>query len=64
MAAIATPTPLCTAAELADYLGVTRATIYNQLKLGMPSIKIGRARRFRLADVDAWLEGQRTGDAA
>ena len=57
---------LRTAAELAEHLGVTRQTVYNQLKIGMPSIKVGRARRFRLADVDAWLDGQQTGsgDAA
>lgn len=45
-----------TAAELADHYGVTRVTIYNLLKRGMPSFKVGRCRRFRLAETDAWLD--------
>lgn len=57
--------PLLTAEQLADHYGVTRATIYNLMKRGMPSLKIGRARRFRLAECDSWLEGeQNTAQAA
>ncbi|HXH58908.1 helix-turn-helix domain-containing protein [Iamia sp.] len=45
-----------TAAELATRLGVSRATIYNELKRGLPSRKIGRARRFDPRQVDAFYE--------
>lgn len=57
-------TRLVTAAELAAHYGVSRATIYNLLSRGMPSLKVGRARRFRLADVDAWLDAQNAGQVA
>lgn len=52
------PDRLVTAAELAVYYGVTRATVYNLMNRGLPSMKIGRARRFRPSEVDAWLEAQ------
>jgi excisionase family DNA binding protein len=45
-----------TAAELADRLKVSRAHIYNLLARGLPSIKVGRCRRFRRIDVDKWLD--------
>lgn len=50
--------PYMTADQLAEHLGVTRPTIYNLMSRGMPSLKVGRCRRFRLDDVEAWLEGQ------
>lgn len=52
------------ASALAETLGVTRATVYNLMGRGMPSLKVGRCRRFRLDDVLAWLECQQNGDAA
>lgn len=55
---------LLTANELARRYGVTRQTIYNLMKRGMPSLRLGSARRFRLADVDAWLDAQQGNDAA
>ena len=58
---------LITAAELAARWGVSRAHIYNSLHLGLPSIELGRARRFRIATSDRWLEDQQNdhpGDAA
>lgn len=54
---------LVSAAEVADHYGVSRAHVYNLLARGMPSVKVGRCRRFRLSDVDAWLDAQ-NGDAA
>lgn len=60
----ATESPQCVddrlrnAAELAEYLGLCRASVYNLLDAGMPSIKIGRARRFRLSEVEAWLDAR------
>ena len=44
-----------TVPELARLLKVSRATIYNWLKIGLPSIKIANSRRFELHDVCAWL---------
>lgn len=44
-----------TAAELAERWGVTRATIYNLMARGLPSVSIGRCRRFIRGDADAWL---------
>ena len=49
---------LLSAAELAEHYGICRASVYNLLNQGLPSIKIGRSRRFRLAEVDAWLDAQ------
>ncbi len=49
---------LVSAAELADRWGVCRATIYNSLPRGLPSVRIGRARRFRVAEADRWLDAQ------
>jgi excisionase family DNA binding protein len=47
---------LLTADELADHLNVSRAQVYNFLRQGLPSLKLGRSRRFRLADVTDWLD--------
>ncbi len=47
--------------ELAAYLGVTRAVIYqNRHRRGdlPPAIKVGRHLRFRLDDVQAWLDAK------
>ena len=42
------PERLSTPDELAKHLGVCRATVYNQLLTkGVPSVKVGRSRRFR-----------------
>ena len=46
---------------LAEYLNLAEQTIYNRHSTGgdLPkTIKIGRLLRFRLTDVDAWLEKQ------
>jgi excisionase family DNA binding protein len=56
---------LVSAAELAKFYGVSRAHIYNLMNRGMPSVKVGRCRRFRLAETDAWLDTQaRSGKAS
>ena len=46
--------------ELADWLGVTPATIYRwrYTRTGPPGIKVGRHLRFRVSSVQAWLEEQ------
>lgn len=55
---------LLDAQELADYYSVCRASIYNLMAQGLPSVKIGRARRFRVPDTDAWLEAQQSEQVA
>jgi excisionase family DNA binding protein len=47
--------------ELAEYLGVTRAVIYQNRHRGgdlPPAIKVGRHLRFRLDVVQAWLDAK------
>ena len=55
---------LLSPAALAETLGITRATVYNLMARGMPSLKVGRCRRFRLDDVLAWLEAEQNGPEA
>lgn len=51
--------------QLAQRWAVTRGTIYKFLDDGLPSLKLGRARRIRLADAEAWIAArQDSGDAA
>lgn len=52
-------------AQLARYLGMAERTIYVWAQQGkIPAFKIGSAWRFRRADIDAWLETQRSGPTA
>ena len=55
-----TPTPgrLVTVEEVSERLSVSRAHVYNLMKVGLPSVKVGRSRRFRMADVEAWIAAQ------
>lgn len=52
--------PLATPDELAAYLGVSKATIYQWSSRGgaFPLYRVGRHLRARWSDVDAWLEEQ------
>jgi excisionase family DNA binding protein len=46
-------------ADLATYLGVKPQWIYNNHRsLGIPARKIGGHLRFRLTDVDRWIDQQ------
>lgn len=50
--------PLWTVEQLADYLTVPKATLYNwrcQNK-GPASIKVGKYLRYRRSEVEKWLE--------
>jgi excisionase family DNA binding protein len=50
-----------TTTEVIEYLQVNLRTVYRLLKAGtLPAVRVGRQWRFRKADVDAWLESQRT----
>jgi excisionase family DNA binding protein len=47
---------LMTLSEVADYLRVTRKTIYRLLdRRGIPAIKVGRQWRFEKDSIDGWL---------
>lgn len=51
---------LLSAAELAELLGFAPGTIVDWAERGsVPAFKLGGRLRFRLAEVEAWLEGQR-----
>ncbi len=50
--------------EIADYLGVTRDSIYRWVtQRKMPGHKIGRLWKFRKAEIDKWVtSGKAVGD--
>jgi excisionase family DNA binding protein len=54
--------PLLTAAQLADLLGFSAATVVDWSERGeLPSFKVGGRLRFRESEVEAWLEQRRKG---
>jgi excisionase family DNA binding protein len=49
-------------AEIAEYLGVKRDTVYKWIeRKGMPAQKVGRLWKFKVSEVDGWV---RQGTAA
>jgi excisionase family DNA binding protein len=54
-------TPLLTAKQVAQLLNVPTSSIYEysrrQLR-PMPSVQVGRHRRYYRADLEAWLAGE------
>lgn len=53
------PDRLLTAAEAARYLGYSEGTIRNKASRGeIPFVKLGHALRFRLSELDSWIEAQ------
>jgi len=44
--------------QLSAKLNLSRATIYRLMDQGLPSVRIGHARRFLWRAVEAWCEGQ------
>jgi len=55
--------PLLTAADVAGLLGVPRSTIYEYARRQidpLPSIEIGRHRRFCRSDLEHWLSNHRS----
>jgi excisionase family DNA binding protein len=54
-----------TTEEVLAYLKVTPRTIYRLIRSGeLPAVRIGRQYRFRRADLDGWLDRQRTTSAS
>ena len=51
---------LLSAQEVAEYLGVPLATIYNwrHRSQGPPGLRVGRHLRYRRRDLEAWIERQ------
>ena len=50
-----------TTEEVLDYLQVNLRTVYRLIKAGkIPAVRVGRQWRFKRADLDAWLESQRS----
>lgn len=57
---------LLTAQEVADYLGLKRQTIYNRLcnDPSFPRVKVGGSVRFRLKEIESWIQRQNEERAA
>jgi excisionase family DNA binding protein len=54
---------LMTAREVADLLGVTTSWVYEQSRMGrIPTVTLGRYRRYRLQAIEAWIEEIEQGD--
>ena len=54
------PDEIMTLQEVSEYLKIAEKTLYGYAQKGiLPGIKIGSAWRFRLADINDWLETQR-----
>ena len=58
-----TKTDLMTEAELAAELGVCRRTVtrWRVTRSGPPHVRLGRAIRYRAADVERWLAARVVG---
>ena len=57
----ATHAAFLTTEEVLSCLKVNPRTIYRLIKTGeLPAIRIGRQWRFRRADLDEWIDRQRT----
>ncbi len=49
--------------KAAAFLGVKSSYVYEQVRLGkMPSYKVGKFRRFRLSELEAWVTGKANGN--
>lgn len=45
-----------TLSELATYCSMSKSTLRNWIRIGMPYFKLGRSIRVKRDDFDAWLE--------
>jgi excisionase family DNA binding protein len=55
--------PLLTADQVAQMLGVPKTWVYEQSRLGrIPTVTLGRYRRYRGEAIAAWLEEQEAKD--
>ena len=57
--------PLMTAEQAGEYLQLAEQTVRDLAHKGvLPKVKIGRALRFRLSDLNRWVEDRATAPAA
>ena len=50
---------IMTVTQVADYLKMSRASIYRLVQMGhIPHIRIGKSRRIRREQLEAWLKAQ------
>jgi excisionase family DNA binding protein len=57
--------PLLNVRETAEYLGYAEQTIRNMAHRGvLPKTKLGRTLRFRLSDLNRWIDERSTRPAA
>lgn len=54
--------PLLTPSQLAAYLGVPLATVYQWRSVGTgpQGFRVGRHTRYRREDIEAWIEARRS----
>lgn len=48
--------------ELSEYLGISAVTIHSWIRSGkdIPAVRIGRQWRFRIEEIDEWIESGRS----
>lgn len=62
--------PLITAAEVAALIGVPKSWVYEQSRIwertrgarGIPTVTLGRYRRYRVEAINAWIEAREGGN--
>jgi len=51
-------------AEIAEYLGVKRDTVYKWIeRKRMPAHKVGRLWKFKLGEIDAWVRSGKASES-
>jgi len=64
MSTLTAPDAWLTGPELDEHFKITASTRYKLNGLGLPRIMVGAQARYRLSEVQAWLESRgRRGDA-
>ncbi|MBI3183147.1 MAG: helix-turn-helix domain-containing protein [Myxococcales bacterium] len=56
--------PWVSVEDVASHLGVARDSVYRWIEgRGLPAHKIGRLWKFRLSEIDRWVEGGGTDES-